>query len=157
MANFDDYRGQRFVILPDKGSVGEKVVVETQIVPSSGTPVRIDYFLRPEQGRERCCPYHKLNTAVLVMETAEGRSRYDPTEQLDWSMDRSVLAQRQMSASLIIVGHIRSQDSPQVVFPEDDHVVEALPPDRADEPLNVSILPGRPWCRGSIPDAKIRP
>ena len=50
VANFDDYRGQRFVILPDKGGVGEKVVVETQIVPLSGTPVRIDYFLRPEEG-----------------------------------------------------------------------------------------------------------
>src|SRR6266404_6000095 len=84
------------------------------------------------------CPYHKLNPAVLVMETAEGRSRYDPTEQLDWSMDRSVLAQRQMSASLIIVGHIRPQDSPQVSFPEDDHIVEAFPPDRADEPLDIS-------------------
>jgi hypothetical protein len=42
--------GQRFVILPDKRSVGEEVVVATQIVPLSGTPARIDYVLRPEEG-----------------------------------------------------------------------------------------------------------
>ncbi len=38
-------------------------------------------------------------------------------------------------------------------FPEDDQMVEAFPSDRADEPLNVSILPGRLWRRGSVPDA----
>jgi phospholipid transport system substrate-binding protein len=50
LANFDKYQGQRFVILPDQRSVGEKVVVATQIVPSSGTPARIDYVLRQEEG-----------------------------------------------------------------------------------------------------------
>jgi phospholipid transport system substrate-binding protein len=49
VANFDDYVGQRFVILPDKRSVGEKVVVATQIIPLSGTPTRIDYVLRPDE------------------------------------------------------------------------------------------------------------
>jgi hypothetical protein len=29
-------------------------------------------------------------------------------------------------------------------FAEDDNVIEALPPDRADESLRISILPGRP-------------
>jgi phospholipid transport system substrate-binding protein len=48
VANFDKYVGQRFVILPEQRSVGEKVVVATQIVPVSGTPTRIDYVLRPE-------------------------------------------------------------------------------------------------------------
>ncbi len=42
------YVGQRFVILPEQPrSVGEKVVVATQIVPVTGTPTRIDYVLRP--------------------------------------------------------------------------------------------------------------
>jgi phospholipid transport system substrate-binding protein len=49
VANFASYGGQRFAILPDKRSVGEKVVVSTQIVPLSGTPTRIDYVLRPEE------------------------------------------------------------------------------------------------------------
>jgi phospholipid transport system substrate-binding protein len=49
VANFDSDNGRRFVILPDRRTVGEKVVVATQIVPSSGTPARIDYVLRPEE------------------------------------------------------------------------------------------------------------
>ncbi|MGO8920410.1 MAG: ABC transporter substrate-binding protein [Stellaceae bacterium] len=50
VANFDNYVGQRFVILPEKRSIGEKVVVATQIVPLSGTPTRIDYVLHPDEG-----------------------------------------------------------------------------------------------------------
>ena len=33
----------------NSGSVGEKVVVATQIVPVTGAPTRIDYVLRPEE------------------------------------------------------------------------------------------------------------
>src|SRR6266404_4758666 len=86
------------------------------------------------------------------MEATEYRSRYDPTEPLDRAMDWSVLAQRKMSASLVVIRQIRPQDSPQVSFPEDDHMIEAFPPDRADEPFSVPILPRGPWRRGSIPD-----
>jgi phospholipid transport system substrate-binding protein len=50
VANFDGYGGQRFVILPNRQSVGEKMVVATQIVPVSRTPARIDYVLHPDQG-----------------------------------------------------------------------------------------------------------
>src|SRR5665811_2228415 len=48
-----------------------------------------------------------------------------------------------MSPRLIIVGGICAQDPAQVRFTEYDHVVQALPADRANEPLNVSVLPGR--------------
>jgi phospholipid transport system substrate-binding protein len=50
VANFDHDGGQRFVTLPDKRSVGEQVVVATQIVPLSGAPAQIDYVLRPAKG-----------------------------------------------------------------------------------------------------------
>src|SRR5665647_1500375 len=43
---------------------------------------------------------------------------------------------------LIIVGGICAQDPAQVRFTEYDDVIEALPADRANEPLNVSVLPG---------------
>jgi hypothetical protein len=39
-------------------------------------------------------------------------------------------------------GGICAQNPAQVRFTEYDHVVQALPADRADEPLNVSVLPG---------------
>ena len=77
------------------------------------------------------------------MEATESWSRNDPTEPLDRTMDWSIFAQRQMSAGLVVVAHIRPQDSPQVSLPEDDQMVEAFPSDRTDELFNVSILPWR--------------
>ena len=68
-------------------------------------------------------------------------------------MERGVLVQRSMSPRLIIVGSIRAYDSAQVRFPEYDHVVQALPADRANEPLNVSVLPGRSERNRPISDA----
>jgi len=38
-------------------------------------------------------------------------------------------------------------------FAEDNHVIEAVPPDRTDQPLRVAILPRRPRRTRSIPDA----
>ena len=64
------------------------------------------------------------------------------TEVLNRAMERRVLVQGTMSPRLIIVGSIRAYDSAQVRFTEYDHVVQALPADRADEPLDICILPG---------------
>ena len=38
-------------------------------------------------------------------------------------------------------------------FAKHDHVVETFPADRADESLNVSILPGRSGCDRMVPNA----
>jgi hypothetical protein len=56
-------------------------------------------------------------------------------------MERGVLVQRSMGPRLIIVGSIGAYDPAQVRFTEHDDVVQALPADRANESLNVSILP----------------
>jgi phospholipid transport system substrate-binding protein len=45
VASFNNFGGERFDVLPDRRSVGEAVVVATQIVPRSGKPARIDYVL----------------------------------------------------------------------------------------------------------------
>ena len=37
-------------------------------------------------------------------------------------------------------------------FAEDNHVIEAVPPDRADQPLRVAILPRRPRRTRLVPD-----
>jgi hypothetical protein len=57
-------------------------------------------------------------------------------------MERRVLVQGTMRPRLIIVGGICAQDPAQVCFTEYDNVVQALPADRGNEPLNVSVLPG---------------
>ena len=42
----------------------------------------------------------------------------------------------------MVVVSIRGQYPPQVTFVEDDDVVEALARDRADDTLDVRVLPG---------------
>jgi hypothetical protein len=38
----------------------------------------------------------------------------------------------------------------QMLFAKDNNVIEALPPDRADDPLRISVLPWRPSRDRSI-------
>jgi hypothetical protein len=47
-----------------------------------------------------------------------------------------------MDPRLIIVDGICAQNPAQARLTEYDHVVQALPADRADEPLDICILPG---------------
>ncbi len=46
VANFDDFGGERFELLPDLRAVGTDQVVATRLVPSSGAPTRLDYVMR---------------------------------------------------------------------------------------------------------------
>jgi phospholipid transport system substrate-binding protein len=50
VANFNDYSGERFEVLPDLRSVGSDEVVATRVIPTSGTPNRLDYVMRQGEG-----------------------------------------------------------------------------------------------------------
>jgi phospholipid transport system substrate-binding protein len=50
VANFDNYNGERFEILPERRQVGEDVVIATRIVRSDQTSSRIDYVMRRVDG-----------------------------------------------------------------------------------------------------------
>jgi hypothetical protein len=76
------------------------------------------------------------------MKAAQDRLGGDDAETLDLPMNRGVLVQRSMCPRLIIIGGICAEYPAQVHLTEHDHMVEAFPPDRADESLNVGILPG---------------
>jgi hypothetical protein len=41
----------------------------------------------------------------------------------------------------MVVGEITGQDATEVSLAEDEHVIQALAPDRADEPLHERVLP----------------
>ena len=56
----------------------------------------------------------------------------------------------------MVVVHVLSKHSPEMPLIEDDHMVEALTPDRPDHPLGVRVLPGRPSCGLDLLDAKRR-
>ena len=45
-ANFNSWSGDRIDVLPETRTVGADRVVETQIVPKSGEPTRLDYVMR---------------------------------------------------------------------------------------------------------------
>src|ERR1700731_3430416 len=68
-------------------------------------------------------------------------------------MERGVLVQRSMGPRHIIIGGISAWGPAQVRFAKHDHVVETFAADRADESLNVSILPRRSGCDRMVPDA----
>jgi phospholipid transport system substrate-binding protein len=49
-ANFDSDSGDKIRILPETRDVGSDKVVETEIVPTSGDPTRLDYVMRQGPG-----------------------------------------------------------------------------------------------------------
>ena len=57
--------------------------------------------------------------------------------------DRSILLERQVSASPLAVFEIQLQDATQACFMQDDDVVQALAANRADQALDIGILPRR--------------
>lgn len=53
VANFDKYEGEKFRILPGTRPSGSDKVVQTEIVSTSGDPIRLDYVMRDESGTWR--------------------------------------------------------------------------------------------------------
>ena len=82
-----------------------------------------------------------------MMQATDFANRHDSARlgELDQPAARRVLLEREMSASLVIVREVADQDAAQVPFAEDEHVIQTLPPDRADEPFREGILPGPLW------------
>ena len=52
-ARFKDYSGEKFEVLGEEAKQKGTVLVQNQIVPSNGEPIRIDYLLRPDGGMLR--------------------------------------------------------------------------------------------------------
>ncbi|MBV9785607.1 MAG: ABC transporter substrate-binding protein [Acidisphaera sp.] len=50
VANFDNYDGQRFEMLPGLRSVGNEQVVQTRLVPARGDATQLDYVMRQGAG-----------------------------------------------------------------------------------------------------------
>ncbi len=50
VANFDDFDGQKLEVAAATRKVGTDEVVQTQIIPASGAPTRLDYVMRGGAG-----------------------------------------------------------------------------------------------------------
>ena len=58
-----------------------------------------------------------------------------------------------MSASPVVILHIREEYLAQVSLAEYDDMIKAFPSDRTDQPFSMSILPWRSWRSRSVTNA----
>ncbi len=56
-----------------------------------------------------------------------------------------ILRQREMGSRLVVIEQVATQDARQSGFIHDDHVIETLALNGADETLHVRVLPRRAW------------
>jgi hypothetical protein len=52
----------------------------------------------------------------------------------------------------MVIGKVSGQNAAKVSLAEDEHVIQALAPDRPDEALRERILPGAVWRREDLVD-----
>jgi hypothetical protein len=67
-------------------------------------------FFPHSLARLMACLYRKLDSAIMVMKSAEDRHKCDAAYVLDGAMDRSVFAKGPMSPQLIIISGILRQN-----------------------------------------------
>ncbi len=67
--------------------------------------------------------------------------------------NRRIFRQAQVSARFLIIVKIGSQNAAQAALVEDEDMVETLAPNGADQPFDISILPGRTSSREDFVDA----
>jgi hypothetical protein len=65
---------------------------------------------------------------------------------------RTILIQREMRPASVVITKVRRQHTAQVTLIEDDDVIETFAADRADDALDVGILPWRSRCSDDLLD-----
>ena len=85
-----------------------------------------------------------------MVEPAKNRMHDNVSEPLGRACAGRVLPERNVSSHLI--GGIFCKNSSKVLCVENDQMINALAPDRPDQTLNISVLPGRAERGGPIPD-----
>jgi len=58
-----------------------------------------------------------------------------------------------VSSAFIVISLVARQKIAEMAFAKDDNMVEALTPDRTDEPFCIGILPGRTCRDRTVPNA----
>jgi hypothetical protein len=81
-----------------------------------------------------------------MMQAAQMRLGNDAAVRLrlDFARNRGVAVQGLMAASVMIIGKKSLEYAVQVALAENDHVINALAPNRADQSLDERALPRRP-------------
>jgi len=79
--------------------------------------------------------------------------RNNVSEPLDRPCVGRVLPERNVNSHFIIIGGVLRKNLPKVFGVENDQMISALAPDRPDQALNISVLPGRAERDRPVPDA----
>ena len=79
-----------------------------------------------------------------MMQTAHLRERDDLAcrGRLYAARLRAILVEREMCSGPVMILNIPRQDATQVTLVKDDNVIQTFAADRADEALDIWILPG---------------
>src|ERR1700733_3259828 len=67
--------------------------------------------------------------------------------------NRCILAQRQVGASLVVIFPIRFEQVAKMPLAKYNNMIQAVPPDRADQPFRISVLPWRSRCSRPVTNA----
>ena len=62
--------------------------------------------------------------------------------RLDLPWDGCVPLQREMRAGLVVVVDVGFENPAEMALAKDDDVIQTFPPDRANHPFHVGVLPG---------------
>ena len=87
------------------------------------------------------------------MQAAEERDGHDLSNRVDGTAERGVLPESKMSTGAIVIIGVGAEDPAKMRFAQDHDVIQSFSADGADEPFDVSVLPGRAGRGWSIPDA----
>ena len=75
------------------------------------------------------------------MQAAQDGHADDPAFDLNRPVNRGVFIERHMRPAGIVIIDVFSQHRMQVLFIENDHMIQAFPPKGADDPFATTILP----------------
>ena len=94
-----------------------------------------------------------LADVAMVQATDFGKLHDLPRRrELDRPEVRRVLVEGEVGARLMVIGEVAGQDAAEVALAEDEYVIQALTPDRADESFRERILPRAVRCRKHLLD-----
>ena len=61
---------------------------------------------------------------------------------VNWSWLWALFGQGKMNSRRVVIGHVGAKHSTEMSLVENNEVVEAVSANRADQPLDIGILPG---------------
>jgi hypothetical protein len=97
--------------------------------------------------------YRKLKLGRSGGEVRQGWRGFDASISLNSAGDSRILIQGSIRSDAVVVMGVRIQNPTQMRLAQNNHMIDALAPDRSFQPLGKSILPRRRWCGRLVPDA----